>query len=64
MGTVNVVVVLVPDEDGDDGDDGDEGDDGESEHPTARMLRPTMSNDIRNMRFFLLDSLRRISGRG
>jgi hypothetical protein len=59
-GTVKVVVVLVP---GDgDGDDGDEGVD--SEHPTARTLRPTISADIRYMLAFLQESLRRISGRG
>jgi hypothetical protein len=57
-GTVKVVVVLVPA----DGADGDEGVD--SEHPTARTLRPTMSADIRYMLAFLQESLRRISGRG
>jgi hypothetical protein len=59
-GTVKVDVVLVPC----DGADGPDGEDDDSEHPTARMLRPTTSTDIRCMLFCLLDSLRRISGRG
>jgi hypothetical protein len=58
-GTVNVVVVVVPDDGA-----GDDGADGESEHPTARTLKQTMSAEIRYMLTFLQDSLRRISGRG
>jgi hypothetical protein len=57
-GTVKVVVVLVP------CGEGVLGFAVESEHPTARMPRPTMSADIRYILVCLLESLRRISGRG
>jgi hypothetical protein len=41
-GTVNVVVLVVP-------CDGDVGEESESEHPTARTLRPTMTHENRFM---------------
>jgi hypothetical protein len=43
-GTVNVVVVVVPWEDGPDGDE-------DSLHPMASTLRPTISTDRRFMTF-------------